>query len=145
MKDDPLFRELPDSFDERVPQAVPPQPRVRRWDVAFSVLSGLAGSAFILMRIVPKFGEMFRQVKVPMPSLTLMVMNLSDLACYCPILTAFLITVLTASVHAWHPRAIAIGRYLLPLVNALVWGGMAFALFLPMMCCSLSIGSKKSY
>lgn len=143
MKDDPLFRELPDSFDERVPAPAPPPPRPKRWDVALSVFTGLIGCAGILMVISPFVGHVFRQIKVPMPGWTLMMLNLSEVALAYPILTAILITGLPASVHAWNPRAVAIGRVAIPILSLIAWGWMVVALLLPFACILEGIGPRR--
>ena len=143
MKDDPLFRELPDSFDERVPPPAPPPPRLKRWDVALSVFSGLTGCAGILMVISPVVGHAFRQIKVPLPGWTVMTLSLSEMALAYPILTAILITALPASVHAWNPRAVAIGRVAIPILSLLAWGWMVVALLLPFACFLEGIGPRR--
>jgi hypothetical protein len=105
--------------------------RVRNWDVALSVLSGLGGSTLILMGPAPWFERLYRQVKVPMPGVTLHVISLSELVGYCPTLTAFVITAITASVHAWNRRVISIARPLVPIASAAVWVAMTYALVMP--------------
>jgi hypothetical protein len=143
MKDDPLFRDLPDSFDERVPPPPPPEPRVRKWDVALSAFTGLIGCAGILMFIAPRFGDIHRQIKVPLPSWTLMVLSLSDLALAYPILTAIVITALPASILAWNARVVALGRVAIPILSFLAWMVMILALFLPLICTLEGIGPPR--
>jgi hypothetical protein len=143
MKDDPLFRDLPDSFDERVPPPPPPEPRVRRWDVALSAFTGLIGCAGILMFIVPRFGDVYRQIRAPMPGWTLMVLSLSDLALARPILAAIVITALPASIHAWNARVVALGRVAIPIAGFLAWMWMILALFLPLMGTLEGIGPRR--
>ena len=115
----------------------------RKWDVALSVLIGLIGCAGILTVIAPRIGYVFRNLKVPLPDWTLMILSLSDLVLAHPILTAMVITVVPASVHAWKTRAVAIGRVAIPLLNLLTWGGMVVALLLPFMSILWGIGSDK--
>ena len=143
MKDDPLFRELPDSFDERVPAEPPPPPPVRRWDLALITLAYFGATAAGLMLVVPKFEEVFRQVKVPMPGLTLMVMTLSGYCCAHPLLAAFVMTFVPASIHVWQPRAVSIGRVAIPLLFWVMWGWMTFGLFLPFCCILEGIGPRR--
>ena len=120
-----------------------PPPIVRKWDVALYTFNGLAVSAEILMGITPKFSEVYRQVKVPMPGSTLTLMTLSDLAMAWPLVVAILMTALPASVHAMSPRAIRIARVAIPLLSYVVWGVMICALSLPLLGCHLSIGSRR--
>jgi len=132
MKDDPLFRELPDSFDERVPPPAASPPPARSWDLALATLGFFTATAAGLLLIVPKFDEVFRQVKVPMPGLTLMVTAVSEFCCTHPVLTAIVMTFVPASIHVWHPRAVAIGRVAIPLLFFVMWGWMVVGLFLPL-------------
>jgi hypothetical protein len=143
MKDDPLFRELPDSFDERVPPPPPPEPRIRKWDVSLSTFTGLTGCAGILTFIAPMFGHVFRQMKVPMPGWTLMMMQLSDLALSYPIGLAAVLTALPASIHACSARTVAIGRVAIPILNLIAWGWMIVALFLPFLCILEGISPRR--
>lgn len=143
MKDDPLFRELPDSFDDRCPAPPTPPPNVRSWDVALTAFVSLAITAGVLMGIVPKFEEVFLQVKVPMPGMTLLLMTWSGIACDWPLLVAFLMTVVPASLQCMKPRWVSIARPLIPILSLMVWAWMAVALFLPLTCTLEGIGSRR--
>ncbi|MBI3856320.1 MAG: hypothetical protein HY293_11580 [Planctomycetes bacterium] len=141
MKDDPLFRELPDSFDERVPP--PPPPRRLSWDLGIGALLWLAFPAVALLEIVPRFGEVYRQVKVPMPGITLTAMTLSEAAAACPMALAFLITVASALLTRLSGRGASLARIFLPLLGMVLWIGLLAALFMPLTCCHLSIGARR--
>ena len=141
MKDDPLFRELPDSFGERVPP--PPAPRRLSWDLGISSLLWLTFPAVALLEIVPKFGEVYRQVKVPMPSITLTAMWLSEAAAVCPLALAFLISVASALLTRLEGRKAAVVRGLLPLLGVALWTWLIAALFMPLSCCLCSIGPRR--
>jgi hypothetical protein len=143
MKNDPLFRELPDSFDERVPEPPPPPPPVRRWPLAFWTLACLGATAAGLLLIAPRFEEVFRQVKVPMPGLTLAVMSISGFCRAHPILMAFVMTFVPASIHVWHPRAVAIGRVAIPLLFWVMWAWMIVGLFCPLVGLLEGIGQHR--
>jgi type II secretory pathway component PulF len=143
MKDDPAFRELPDSFDERVPAPAAPPPPVRRWDLALMTLGYFAVTAAGLMVIVPKFETVFLQVKIPMPGLTLMVMSLSGFCRAHPLLFAALMTGIPASIHVWQPRAVSIGRVAIPLLFWVMWGWMVVGLFLPLIGTLEGIGPRR--
>src|SRR4029078_5198022 len=57
-----------------------PEPTPRSWGTALFAGLYFATLAGALMKIVPKFSEVYRQVKVPMPGPTELLMTLSDLA-----------------------------------------------------------------
>ncbi len=87
MKDDPLYRDLPETQD---PSATAPAPP--RWNrtLAVEVFLWFAGVGAALWWIVPRFGEVYAQVKVPMPALTAGLVGLSRLACAYPAAWVFL-------------------------------------------------------
>jgi len=143
MKDDALFRELPDSFDERVPPEPPPPAPVRRWDLALATLAYFGATAAGLLLIVPKFEEVFLQVKVPMLGLTLCVMSISGLCRTHPLLLAIVMTAVPASIHLWHPRAVSAARIVIPLLFFVMWGWMIVSLFLPLCGLLEGIGSRR--
>jgi len=143
MKDDPLFRELPDSFEERVPAPPPPPPPVRRWDLALMTLVYFGITAVGLLLIIPKFDEVFQQVKVPMPSLTLCVVRISSFFRVHPVMFAALMTGIPASIHLWQPRAVSVGRVAIPVLFVVMWGWMVVGLFLPLLGTLESIGARR--
>lgn len=113
----------------------PGPPKVRSWDVALSAFELLAIIVVGSMIVAPKFEEMFRQVKVPMPGLTLQVMSLSSVICAMPpILVAFLMTVIPASFQFLSPRGVSIARVVVPILKLCVLVGFVYALYLPLGC-----------
>lgn len=88
MQDDPLYRDLPDSFDERVSiPEVPPETRPEKkpsWMPTIVILVYVGLSGVLFLSIVPKFKDVYEQMKVPMPTLTQWLMDVSSLFCAAP-------------------------------------------------------------
>lgn len=102
-------------------------PPVRRWILPLMTFVYFAVTAIRLLHVIPKFGEVFRRVKVPMPAVTLSVVSLSDYCCAYPILLAIVMTAVPASIHAWSPRALKVGRVAIPILFLIMWGWMVYA------------------
>ena len=118
MRDDPLYRPLPDSFDPPPPAPVaPPVPRARTysWCLATSTFLSLAAAAGALWFVVPKFAEVYEQVKIPMPAATLSIVALSRWACDYPWLVVAFIGGFPAWAGSWKGTAKTLGKILLPL------------------------------
>jgi type II secretory pathway component PulF len=115
----------------------------RNREIALMLLLGFIATAIGVMEIIPKFGEVFRQVRVPMPSLTLMALSFSDFCRAHPVLVALLMTGVPASAHVWSDRAVAVARPVIPFLFLWTWGWMAYSMFLPLMSCHLGIGPKR--
>src|SRR5436190_316880 len=98
MKNEPLFRALPDSFDERCPAPVAPVRKATSWGISLFAGIYLASIAGILIHIVPKFGQVFRQVKVALPDMTRALLAISDAACAVPWLVYPAVILLPATV-----------------------------------------------
>ena len=118
-------------------------PPIRRLPLVLMTFVWFAATATGLLLIVPKFGEVFRQVKVPMPGLTLWVFSIAETCCAYPILLAAVMTAVPASIHAWPPRVVSVGRVAIPVFFLLMWGWMIYGLFLPLVGCHLSIGPRR--
>ena len=73
-----------------------PEPKPRSWGTALYAGLCLASLAGIVMKIVPMYGDFFRQVKVPMPGATLMLVSLSDAGCAVPWLVYPMVVLLPA-------------------------------------------------
>ncbi len=132
MKDDPLYRPLPDSFEPPPPPAAPPRKPGFSWCLALSVLLWFGGVLAALWFVVPKFAEVYEQIKVPMPSATLTILALSDLAlrgwwAFAPASLA-----LAAWTGTWRGRPATLLRVLVPLAFMATVGFVAFGLFLPL-------------
>jgi hypothetical protein len=141
MKDDLVFRALPDSFDERCP-AREPQPS--SWGTSLFAAVYLLSFAGMLIKIVPKFGEVFRQVKVPMPGTTLMLLWISDAACAVPWLVYPMVILLSAAVGRLSKRDASRAQAALSIAFGITALWMVYALFLPLMCCcDHGIGQKR--
>src|SRR5687767_5822765 len=109
------------------PLPLPPPPLPRTRDVAILAFLGLVLTAIVLAAVVPKFGEVFRQVRVPMPGMTLFVMSLSDSILADRWAAALLLVALPASLSRLTPRQASVARILVPAaaVAVLVWIAVA--------------------
>lgn len=98
-------------------------------------------SVFIL--VVPKFAEVFQQVRVPLPRLTLRIFGISGFCGAHPVLVALVSTGVPASVHGWNERAVAIGRIIIPVLFLIMWAWILIGLFLLLTGTLESIGSRR--
>jgi len=144
MKDDALFRPLPDSFNERCPAPAAPASNSRPWGLALLAGIYLASLAGIVMHIVPRFGEVYRQVKVPMPGATLALVSLSELALACPWLVYLAVLVLPACVLRVEQRAATRLELAIILGFAVTVVWVIWALFSPLIGLDYGIGMKHS-
>jgi len=142
MKNDPLFRALPDSFDERCPEPAAPERKPTSWGISLFAGIYLASIAGILMHVVPKFGEMFRQVKVALPGITCALLAISDAACAVPWLVYPALILLPATVGRLSRKAAARAEVaiIVGFAASVIW--IVSALFLPLMSCHGGIGAK---
>lgn len=124
------------------PAAAPHVPADRS-PLALMTFAYFAATVMGLMLIIPKFGEVFRQVKVPLPALTLSAISIAKFCCAYPILLAVVMTGVPASIHAWSPRAVKVGRIAIPIFFVVMWGWMIYGLLLPLLGCHLGIGAKR--
>jgi len=113
------------------------------WRLAFEAFLGLLLIVAALSTVVPKFGEIYRQVKIALPTRTAVLLDLSRDLTEEIWLVAFAVLAFTLEVGAWRGRKAAITRILIPVGTALVLGWMAFALFEPMLSVSGAIGSRR--
>ena len=133
MREDPLYRPLPDSFDPPAPATPPPLRRPGfSWCLALLAFLWLGSFTAALWFIVPKFAEVYRQVKVPMGDLTRHALDASRAACRYP--CAFLLGVLLASAWAgtWKGRWKTAAKLLLPTALTITVGAIVVALFMPL-------------
>lgn len=134
MNTDRLFRDLPDSFEE--PKAVeappPPPPSDFAWGLAASTLLWLGGTFGTLWLVVPRFADVFSQVRIQLPPLTMTVVSVSWFVCRLPWIFGGVALAVAAWTGVWDEKARRAARLLLPLAIALTAFLMILALFLPM-------------
>lgn len=138
-KNDPLFQDLPDSFDEPAPAVLPaPEngPPGRRW------LDTACGSAWLvvtfvfLVFFVPQLDEVYSQVKVDMPGSTQALTSLSRAVCAWP----FVFVPLGLLYPWWLGRPTSspwgrVSRALGGVAPLFLWIWMIWALFSPLLAC----------
>jgi type II secretory pathway component PulF len=95
------------------------------------------------MKIVPKFSEVYRQVKVPMPGPTELLMTLSDLACAVPWLIYPMVVLLPAALCRLDKRQASAARTAISLTYAISMVGMLIALFMPLLSVTYGIGARR--
>lgn len=137
MKDDPLYRPLPDSFDPPAVEERPEPPGVSRfsWSLAGPTFLWLSGTLMALWFIVPKFAEVYGAVKVPLPHLTSYLLDVSWAAVRHPVPFVLGALLLSAWAGTWKGRWRAAARVLLPTALTLTVATIVCALFLPMCGC----------
>jgi hypothetical protein len=143
MKDDRLYQALPDSFDQRCPAPPGPQRQPRTWGLSLGGALYLAVTTFILMKIVPRFEEVYRQVKIPLPAWTEALLALSRAACAWPWGVYAGILIIPAFLCRLKPRSAAAAQVLMPVFLVLVLGWMLVALFMPLMGGLEGIGARR--
>jgi hypothetical protein len=121
----------------------PTTPRTWDWRLAVSALLGLIPIVFSLVRIVPEFDQVFRQIKVPMPTQTEAVLGLSRIVCEYLWLVGIGVVFFVLDVGHWTGRKAAIARVMFPLMTVIIIGWMVLALFLPLMCSFEGIGPRR--
>lgn len=107
---------------------------IRGLNVGFVTIGTLA-AVLVCWRLavdLPKFGEVFKQVKVPIPGITLLVLQTRG-----PVAVLFL---LLAGFCIWATRSRGEKRFTI-VFNALLFGGALFWLFLVNMALSLPLVS----
>ena len=137
--DDALDRPLPDSFDDRCPA---PPPRNRSWGVALSAALHSTAAAMVLIEIVPRFEQVFRKVKVPLPNLTLAVVSLSNLACLLPYGVYAAAVLLPLTLTRLDQRTAGRVKILSVILFMSLVGFIALGLFLPFTCVHCGIGQR---
>ncbi|HVE39327.1 MAG TPA: hypothetical protein VNM14_05520 [Planctomycetota bacterium] len=120
-----------------------PEPKPRSWGTALYAALSLASLAGILMKIVPQFAEVYRQVKVPMPGATLILVSLSDMACAVPWLVYPLVVVLPVGLSQLNKRTAWRVRAAIGLAYGLSAVGILIAIFLPLMSVHGGIGARR--
>jgi hypothetical protein len=118
------------------------EPKPRSWGTALFAAIYLASLAGVLMKIVPKFSEVFRQVKIPTPVATSLLMTLSDVACAVPWIVYPMVILLPAGLSRLDKRQASVARTAISVGFALGAAGMLAALFLPLMSVSSGIGAR---
>jgi hypothetical protein len=132
MKEDPLYRALPDSFEPPTPPAVPVRRRREySYGLAFSMLLWWGTVLFTLWRFVPEFARVYAEVKLHLPWVTLIVVGASEIARAYAWGVAPVALGLTVWAGTWKGAAGTAGRLLLPLAYMATLAFLAFALFSP--------------
>jgi hypothetical protein len=132
--------------DESVPGIpLPAEAAPRKWDwrLAVSALLGLTPIVFSLVRIVPEFDRVYRQIKVAMPTQTEAVLLLSRSVCEYLWAVGLGTVFFVLDVGHWTGRKAAIARVLFPLLTVVILGWMVFALFSPLLSASPGIGQRR--
>ena len=129
------FRDLPDSFDPPA-QAAPSEPKSCRdfaGTLAIVTFTWLFGTLVLLWRVVPKFAEVFAEVKAVTPAWTEAVIGCSRAAIQWPIAFALLAVVASVSAGLLKGPARKGAIALLPVLIVLTIGGIVGGLFLPLL------------
>lgn len=134
MKTDPLYRELPDSFEPPATAAAAAPARRSRysWGLALATFLWLGSAAAALWFVVPRFAEVYEQVKVPMPRVTLALIAASSGACQWPVLVGAAVLVASAWTGRWKGLPKALAKAFLPLALTVTIATLIVALFLPL-------------
>lgn len=142
MAEDALYRELPDSFDARVP-APTPWPSRHNWLLSLNTFIWLTLTAAFLLFVAPKFAVVFEQVKVPVPSVTRIVLGLSREAATHLWLMGILLAIVCWGFGRLRGRWASLASTLIPIAAIATWGWMVVTLFLPLIGELEGIGYKR--
>lgn len=125
------------------PLPLPPPPLPRSRSVAAAAVLGVAILGAILIALVPKFAEVFRQVRIAIPGSTLALMDLSQFLLANGWLTPLILIAVYDTLSRLPPRQAGIARIVIPIlvVAALAW--MSFALFQPLIGICEGIGRPR--
>jgi type II secretory pathway component PulF len=124
--------------EESIPKAKP-----RSWGTALYGALCLGSLAGILMKIVPMFGQVFRQVKVPMPATTLFLMRLSDAVCAVPWLVYPMVVLLPIGLSRLEKSRASVAQTAISIGFALSAVGILVSLFMPLMSLDYGIGARR--
>ena len=123
---------------------LPPPPVARSRAVAAAGVLGLAILGGVLVLVVPKFAEVFRQVKVAMPESTLAVISLSEVLISHGWAAPLSLLAVYDFLSRLSPGQDKIARVVVPIVVVVLLGWMLFALFHPLLgICHGGIGPKR--
>ena len=137
MKDDPLYRALPDSFDERVP-AIPEPPRIpKTWDIVVMSFLFLLVAVGLLVGVIPKFADVYAQVKVPTVAMAKILFGLSRAVTHHLWIVGPALIVLPWSLGRLRGRGATLARYLIPALAISSWLWGVLVLFHPLIGCTL--------
>jgi len=134
-------------FPTPVPVAVTPEgirvlgdPRNLVW----IALSHLGFFAFLSWFVTPRFAEVFRQVRVPVPGLTLLFMKAGDLLRSSPLVPAAALLLLGAAIVVLRRKPLSVAAsYALLLISVGLCIGLAVGLFLPLISLLEGIGTRR--
>ncbi len=144
MKDAALYREPPDSFNERLPAPPPALPPKRyQWDLSIAAFVFLLLIAAVVVVLVPKFSVVYSQVKIPVPYMTQMLLGLSQVACRHLWLVGIILILVPWGLGRLKGRIASIASLVLPVVGIVTLAWMVVMLFLPTIGELEGIGSKQ--
>ncbi len=113
------------------------------WPISLRVTLYQMVVATILVKIVPRFGEVYRHVKIPLPWATLFLVKVGAAAEACPwvIYPAILLSPVLLCRRSRKAASTTEAVAIVLLGLLLLW--MVYALFSPLLSCSHGIGAKK--
>lgn len=98
------------------PLPLPPPPLRRSGNLAIVAFLGLAATAAVLLAVVPKFADVYVQVKVRLPAMTEFLFDVSAALCAEPWFAALLLISLPGSLSRLNDRQAAVARLVVPAV-----------------------------
>ena len=125
------------------PLPLPPHPVPQSGSLAAAATLSLAIFAAVLVTVVPKFAEVFRQVKIPLPGTTLTLMRLSEFLTSHWWAAVLLLIGVYDALSRLSPKKADVARVLIPVVVVACIGWMTFALFAPLMGPLEGIGPRR--
>ncbi|HZE97264.1 MAG TPA: hypothetical protein VE981_09565 [Planctomycetota bacterium] len=130
--------------DESPGLPLPPALPARTWDwrLALASFLGLSLICGILAAVVPKFAEVFEQVKVSMGSSIETILALSRGVREDVRLLPIGIVVFSIQTGTWTGRRAAIARVLIPVLTILVSGWIVVSLFSPFLSLAPGLGQR---
>jgi hypothetical protein len=144
MADDVLHKELPDSFEERVPPPLPTsRPTPHRWGLSVGTFVCLLVAVAALVFIVPKFSVVYVQVKIPVPFMTRILLGLSRVTCANLWIVGILMAFLPWSLGRLRGRWASLASVVVSIGGIATWAWMLVGLFLPLIGTLEGIGSIK--
>jgi hypothetical protein len=113
-------------------------------NLAWIALAHVGFFAFLSWFVTPRFAEVFRQVRVPLPGITLLFVKLGDLLRSSPLVPLGALLLLVVAIGVLRRKPLPAGAaYVLLVISVALCLGLAAGLFLPLISLLEGIGARR--